>query len=776
VTVTILGIRHHGPGSARSVRDELRRLAPDVVLVEGPPEANDVLTAVGAEGLKPPVALLVYATDRPEAAGFYPFAEFSPEWQAIRYANEAGVPVRCIDLAAGLHRVVQAQLTLPEDEAPAEVEAPAAVDPSAVEPAVDPAVIDSLDEETLAGLLRRHDPMTALAEIAGDADGERFWDRLVESRGGHAAEAFEAIGDAMAALREHAEIDEETRIREAAMRREIRAAIKSGAENLVVVCGAWHAPALRDLAGATADDKALKALGRPPRMTATWVPWTYGRLATDRGYGAGIVSPGWYEHLWTTTDAIAPVFFAKAARAFRKADLPVSSAHLIEAARLADALAAMRGRRDPILEDIVDATRAVMTDGSDVPLAVVRRELIVGTRIGTVPESVPTAPLAADFERRRKALRLKVSDQAQALDLDLRTPTDLGRSHLLHRLALLGIHWGAPRKERLGHGSGTFHEFWKLVWKPEFAVDLVVASRYGNTIQAAATAKAMELAGTSDRLATLTELLERVLLASLPEAAAAIVARLGAVAAVAADVPALMAALPPLARVARYGNVRGTEASMVGGIVDATVTRICVGLAPACASLDQDAAREMGGLIDGVSAAIGLLDDAGQRAAWQASLARLAEDEDLAGLVRGRACRILLDERVLSSSDVEAEMGRSLSAAADPADAAGFVEGFLRDSGLVLLHDQALFGVLDEWLAGLDGEAFEGVLPLLRRTIGSFAAPERRALGERAAGVKRATRATIGFDESAADAVLPILSTILGIELAPAGATDGAAA
>ena len=114
-------------------------------------------------------------------------------------------------------------------------------------------------------------------------------------------------------------------------------------------------------------------------------------------------------------------------------------------------------------------------------------------------------------------------------------------------------------------------------------------------------------------------------------------------------------------------------------------------------------------------------------------------------------------------------MGRSLSAAAEPVEAAGFVEGFLRDSGLVLLHDAALFGVLDAWLAGLDRDAFDGVLPLLRRTVGTFAAPERRALGERAAGVRRTSKAAIGFDAEAADAVLPILSTILGIDLVPGG-------
>ena len=450
----------------------------------------------------------------------------------------------------------------------------------------------------------------------------------------------------------------------------------------------------------------------------------------------------------------------------------MSSAHLIEATRLADALAAMRGRRDPILEDIVDATRAVMTDGSDVPLAVVRRELIVGTRIGKVPESVPTAPLAADFERRRKSLRLKVSDTAQQLDLDLRTPTDLGRSHLLHRLTLLDIDWGTPRRERLGHGAGTFHEFWKLLWKPEYAVDLIVASRYGNTIEMAASAKAMELAGgDATGWRRLTELLESVLLASLPDAAAAIVERLGAVAAVAADVPALMAALPPLARVMRYGNVRGTDASMVAGIVDATVTRICVGLAPACASLDPDAARDMGGLIDGVSAAIGLLDDKEQRAAWQASLAGLARDEDLAGLVRGRACRILLDERVLDSDggrgrDGPLAVARPRSRWRPRASS----RGSCATRAWCCSTTRRCSGCSTRGWRGWTARRSTGCC---RCSGGRSGRSRRRSVGRWASGrraCERTSKAAIGFDAEAADAVLPILSTILGIDLVPGGA------
>lgn len=79
---SLLGIRHHGPGSARAVLAELARVRPDVVLIEGPPEADELVRFVADEGMRPPVALLGYAVDEPSRAAFWPFAGFSPEWQA----------------------------------------------------------------------------------------------------------------------------------------------------------------------------------------------------------------------------------------------------------------------------------------------------------------------------------------------------------------------------------------------------------------------------------------------------------------------------------------------------------------------------------------------------------------------------------------------------------------------------------------------------------------------------------------------------------------------
>src|SRR5215472_6669694 len=94
----VFGIRHHGPGSARSLLAALQAMKPDIVLIEGPPEAESLLPLLAHEETKPPIALLLYATEEPSLASFFPQAIFSPEWQAIQYATKNNLPVRFIDL------------------------------------------------------------------------------------------------------------------------------------------------------------------------------------------------------------------------------------------------------------------------------------------------------------------------------------------------------------------------------------------------------------------------------------------------------------------------------------------------------------------------------------------------------------------------------------------------------------------------------------------------------------------------------------------------------
>lgn len=276
-------------------------------------------------------------------------------------------------------------------------------------------------------------------------------------------------------------------VREAYMRLQVRGAQREFADDVAVVCGAWHVPALRQKSTVAADKALLKGL---PKVKAdmTWVPWTNRRLARASGYGAGIDSPGWYGHLFGAPDRPVERWMTKVAGLLRDEDQIVSSAHVIEAVRLAETLAAMRGRPLPGLGEMTDAVRAVMCEGSDVPLALVHDRLVVGDVLGEVPRSAPTVPLQRDLDRSQRRLRLKPEALERELELDLRKENDAERSRLLHRLRLLGVEWGEPVASR--GSTGTFRETWRLRWEPELSVRIAEAGVWGTTVFAAATAKA----------------------------------------------------------------------------------------------------------------------------------------------------------------------------------------------------------------------------------------------------------------------------------------------
>ena len=124
--------------------------------------------------------------------------------------------------------------------------------------------------------------------------------------------------------------------------------------------------------------------------------------------------------------------------------------------RLAGALAGIRDRPLAGLDELLDATRAVLCLGSDVPLALVRAELVVGHRLGEVPEDTPMVPLQQDVARLQRRLRLKAEASVKEVTLDLRREIDRERSRLLHRLNLLDVPWGSLRCEpRAGDVQGV---------------------------------------------------------------------------------------------------------------------------------------------------------------------------------------------------------------------------------------------------------------------------------------------------------------------------------
>ncbi|WP_225987268.1 DUF5682 family protein [Streptomyces spectabilis] len=782
----LLGVRHHGPGSARAVRAALDAAEPRVVLIEGPPEADGLVRLAADADMRPPVALLAHVVDEPGRSAFWPLAEFSPEWVAIRWAVGRGVPVRFMDLPAA-HTLARREEE-PDEPGPG-----------------------------------RGDPIGTLAGAAGYDDPERWWEDVVEHRGASTDPfaPFEALGEAMGALCETPGSDGAGRdlLREAYMRLQVRAAQREfGAEGVAVVCGAWHVPALRHRTTVAADRALLKGLPKV-KVDMTWVPWTHRRLARTSGYGAGIDSPGWYGHLFGAPDRPVERWLTKVARLLREEGRIVSSAHVIEAVRLADTLAAMRGRPLAGLTETLDAVRAVLCEGSDVPLALVHDRLVVGDVLGEVPESAPAVPLQRDLSRLQRKLRLKPEALEREVELDLRKETDAARSRLLHRLRLLGVGWGEPAQAR--GSTGTFRETWRLRWEPELSVRVAEAGVWGTTVAAAATAKAQADAVGAEALADVTALAERCLLAELKSALPVVMQVLADRAALDADVGHLAEALPALVRSLRYGDVRGTDTGALGEVALGLAERVCVGLPSACVGLDGEAAERMRGRVDAVHGAVGLLGSLGGSAAleqgpgdavpggggcahpspssrprstrecptrpagrlptagsglrsrWLRVLRGLAEGERVVGGVRGRCARLLMDDGVMAEGEAARLMGLALSRGSEPGEAAAWIEGFVgggAGGGMLLVHDERLLGLVDQWLTGVSAEAFVDVLPLLRRTFSAYEAGARRTLGElvrRGGAPAVAATGVPGFaqelDRDRADAVLPVVGLLLGL-------------
>ncbi len=773
MSVHLFGIRHHGPGCARSLVDALQALQPDCILVEGPPEADALLAHVGEPGLVPPCALLVYAPAAPQRAVFYPFAEYSPEWQAIRYANEHDVPVRWCDLPQG-YRLAGAQGAEDGGDAPANVADVPADTPADVQAGVAadvPADVRADEQDAPSAL--RSDPLAWLAEAAGFSDTETWWDHLVEQRS-DGLDLFAAIAEMMTVVRERIGRRENVQEdllelrREAYMRNTIRAAEKQGWQRIAVVCGAWHVPALAHMPAAKRDNDLLKGLPKE-KLAATWAPWSYGRLTFASGYGAGVVAPGWYQHVWERREQASLHWLTDVATLLRRHDLDASPAHIIEASRLADTLAALRERPRAGLDELMEAVRAVFCHDSELPLQLIRRELLVKDRLGEVPASVPTLPLVQDVQARQKRLRMPVRADTVDLDLDLRQAPHLEKSVLLHRLAMLGIAWGSRQVVR--GKNGTFHELWRLAWQPEFAIGLIEASLWGATLEDAATARAVSRGAAAADLAALTGLMEQVLLADLRAAVAPLMARIQDASALTTDLGFLLAALPPLVNVLRYGSVRGTDTAALSSVVDGLVARACVALPFGMRGLADEAAAQLLARLIAGDGAIRLLQDDEHAAAWFAALASAVRSEATHPLLAGRAVRILAEQGHWPMGEASRHLMLLCSRAVAPLAAAQWLEGFLQGSGTLLVHNDELWHAIDAWVLSLPAETFIELLPLLRRTFGSFQAPERRQLAERAsAGAAGAAGAAIAsarggmhaVDPVRARRVLPVLATIFG--------------
>ncbi len=690
----VFGIRHHGPGSAKNVLRALEEFQPDCILIEAPADAEKVIPLSAHKKMKLPLAILIYNPADFNQAAFYPFAKFSPEWQALQYGHKHNLEMGFIDLP-------QSQgLLLPE-------------------------------ENEYSNDLDITDPLGNLAKIAGFKDSERWWDFTFEyAESG--MEIFALIEDMVSALRkEIIDQERETLLREAYMRNQIRNAIKNNYDRIAVICGAWHVPTLNDLSLFTLkEDRALLKGLKKIKTEATWIPWTYERLARSGGYAAGVDSPAWYDLIFNSKKDSATRWLTKAARLLRKNGLDASSANIIEAVNLSKHLAAMRDIPLPGLLELKEAALSTLCNGLDIKFNLIERKLVIGDKVGRLPKSVPTVPLQKDVLQQIKKARLSKeynSSEATTKKLDLRKPTGLLGSKLIHRLSILDIPFGKARKGSR-FATGSFSETWKLKWKPEYSIRTIEASMWGNDVAEAARNYVVHNVRNESKLERLSELLEKVLKADLPLALSSLLQQISQLAVLQSDTNQLMVLVPQLIDAMRYGSTRKLDIHQIEEILKNVLPRIMIGLPATCIGINEDQANEIYEKIQRLNHSIFVLKNADYIHDWYQVLIKIAEQAGSHTMLNALTHRILFERKIYSSEKVSKRMHYQLSSGAQSMEQALWIEGFLYGSAMILIHHFPFWKIVDDWLDEVEENHFMEIVPVLRRTFAEFTPVEKRKL------------------------------------------------
>lgn len=767
--IHVFGVRHLSPGGAWHLRRFLDRVRPELVLIEGLSDAVELTQDWGGPGTKPPIAILAYTADLPMRTLVYPIACYSPEYQAVLWAQEHRVHFGFIDLPSSIFLGLQ-DLELQRLEAKLSRSAPSdeaneASSPSQDEPPPSHAAEDAAEdaaehaaehaaEDGVASGAAEADAAAKAASIydeiarrSGEPSYDAYWERNFEHNLSDEAYRLAAIqfGRSLRELQcEPRQRLAESLVREAFMRRCIQRAIARGyrPDKIVAVVGAFHASELNGDKPPLTDEELALLPRRESRLTL--MPYSYFRLSTQSGYGAGNSAPGYFELMWDALvdDALPSLperYLSRVARQMRSRGTHRSTAEVIESARLARTVAALRGGTAPTLADLHDAAVSVLGQGDLSNIAEELAHVDVGTAIGSLPPGVSRTSIQVDFERELQRLKLDKyrTVVVQTLRLDLRENRqakseaaaflDLHRSIFLHRLRVLGIEFA---KLLPSHQAGaTWAEFWNVSWSPESEITLVESVLLGETVELATSCRLQQEIEQVATIDAAARLVNDAFRCALPTMMADARQRLQTMATGSTSLPAIVRAAFELMQVVRYGDVRRFDTSPLIPLIEELFVQGALAL-PDAAICDDAAARELAIAMDQLNRIDLEFSERLDERLWRRQLQSLSDADDRNPLLSGISCGLLLERGWMENDTLGREVSRRLSPGA-PADlGAGWFAGLASRNRYGLIARQVLWDQLAAYVRTLDDDEFRRALVFLRRTFGSFSPAEKRGIAE----------------------------------------------
>ena len=711
-------IRHHSPACAWAVQQLIRDVRPAHVLIEAPIDLQPHIELLLAADTAPPVALAVFVERKEQSklAAYYPFCAHSPEYVALVEGRRVDAALEFIDLPSA----DKAMLASPAGHESIVVD--------------DEAYFDSGDF------------VAAMCAKAGCRNGFELWDHLFESRLG--TEDWQGllsdVGAYCAALREstsHAVIEAHGDVaRESHMANAITAALEK-AGPVVVVTGGFHTPALVE---AVAKGHKVKAASEPATSDSYLIRYGFEALDALSGYGAGLPQPGYYDYLWQRAkdsegapqwSATALDLLSEFCRVMRDDGITVSLPAQVEALRVADTLAAMRGRRGAARYDLIDAVRTALVKeeiGAREIWTERLLEFLRGNAIGDIPSSAGSPPIVEDARSRAKRLKIDVSDgsrRTRRLDIR-RKPAHLRASRFFHAMALLDTKF-AERQTGPDFvnniNTGRLFEEWVYAWSPTVEGKLIESAVLGDSVTSACVglihAHKAELreAGRSRDIVALTDLFIHGILAGVSERLGPFLQELAQDIQTHADFSAVVQTLRRLHNIASAAGPLEIHGGLDLAQVQQAAFMRLIYLCDDLPKTPKDAIQER---IESMRLMMELLRGPGaevfDRRIFDEAVNRVADAAPPPEIL-GSVLAISHNAGLRSAGDICAALSGSFTGTVDEEkDRIGVLRGLLTTTPELLWRSEEILKETDGLICGLDEAGFLDLLPHIRLAFTSL--------------------------------------------------------
>jgi Mg-chelatase subunit ChlD len=452
----LFGVRHHSPACSIALPPLLEALEPTVIALELPADLGTWIEWLGHPEAEAPLAVAAVSR-RGDDLGFYPFADFSPELVAIRWARAHAVPVIAIDL------------------------------PSSRRPPRE-----------------RGGDVLGIAERLRGADDDS-WEHLVEAPGtlgepervrraallyGWALRLDAARGDGVSQL---------DLAREAHMREALATIAATKGARVAAVIGAFHAAALLPKPTLWQPPAPYEQAAATP--VSSLIPYAFELLDARSGYPAGIRDPQWQQRLWATQrdrgdiGTLVAACLVEITRAVRAHGLPASVPDARAAAEVASSLARLRGLAAPGRRELVEGVQTALTHGELLGrgriVAKAMDQVLVGRQRGHLAAGTPRSGLGPHVAELFAELKLPFTTDApspDAIDLrldPLRSKLDRRRHVALCRLRACGIPYATEAVSAAQGGLESLTIGWRVKLTPATEAMIELAGLRGVTLRQA---------------------------------------------------------------------------------------------------------------------------------------------------------------------------------------------------------------------------------------------------------------------------------------------------